>query len=164
MSLEQVLTDHSAALNNLAAAIREQIAAKPAEIVITNHVTKPSKFPDTIIGRTAEVITKSDPPTATAIKTELTEQEAADAIAAEAAGVGAEEPILSAEQESLMPLAGVTYDEMRSAFMKVPSKCGADVAREILAKFSCTKVPQVPAEHYAEVKRLSEDALAKAGK
>lgn len=165
MSLEQVLADHSAALNNLAAAIREQIAAKPAEIVITNQITKPSKFPDTIIGRTAEVITKSDSATATAIKAEVSGNNPDTVIIDEIAAPAEEEPILSAEQECLTPAAEVTYDEMRSAFMKVPSKCGADVAREILAKFSCTKVPQVPAEHYAEVKRLSEEALAKkAGK
>lgn len=154
MSLEQVLADHSAALNNLAAAIREQIAAKPAEVLITNHVTKPSKLPDTIIGRTAEAITKSDSATAAGIKAEVSGNKPDTVIVDEI------QTIVADEGHHIE----VTYDEMRSAFMKVPSKCGADVAREILAKFSCTKVPQVPAEHYAEVKRMSEEALAKAGK
>lgn len=145
MSLEQVLADHSAALNNLAAAIREQIAgvAVGGPLVIHNFVEdKPKGNPAAVKPETIIVdqqpLTGSNPDTVIVdeIQTIVTDE----------------------------PAAEVTYDEMRSAFMKVPSKCGADVAREILAKFSCTKVPQVPAEHYAEVKRLSEEALAKAGK
>lgn len=156
MSLEQVLADHSAALNNLAAAIREQIASHT--IISAELKTAKVWIDETPVGATSDNPNpQPEQPTVKAIGgTPKPETIIVD-----------EERITGNNPDTVIVdelAAEVTYDEMRAAFMKVPSKCGADVAREILAKFSCTKVPQVPAEHYAEVKRLSEEALAKAGK
>lgn len=163
MSLEQVLADHSAALNNLAAAIREQVGAQKQTIISSVegalNFANGGKLQEAIKGSfalNAHEAPENRQPEVT------TSGDIADVVVTLQPITGK-----SDEVQSIVPdeaKTEVTYDEMRSAFMKVPSKCGADVAREILAKFSCTKVPQVPAEHYAEVKRLSEEALAKAGK
>lgn len=146
MSLEQGITELTAAMKDVAAAIREQIGAQKQTIILdTTPVGATSDNPSPTAEQLAVKVSGGT------VQAEVTEQE----------------PITGNNPNTLIVdeiAAEVTYDEMRSAFMKVPSKCGADVAREILAKFSCSKVPQVPAEHYAEVKRLSEEALAKAGK
>lgn len=159
MTFEQSLADVASALRELAVAVRENT-------LVGKEIAK-------VQGDTTPVGATSDNPNPTP---EQLAVRVSGGTAKPETIIVDEQPINS--KDEAQPITGnnpdtvivdeiaaeVTYDEMRSAFMKVPSKCGADVAREILAKFSCTKVPQVPAEHYAEVKRLSEEALAKVGK
>lgn len=158
MSLEQTLNENTIAIRDLIAVLKMQgyaLASQPAEIPGFDTVTSASTG-----------ATEQDPVPAKPVsgETYTNEQMLKDAV--EVANAANPEPKTKAKPkaepkvEQTAPAAEVSYADAAAAVTKLSRLKGRDAAVSLLSSFGAAKLPEVPAERYADVVRQVEMVLS----
>jgi hypothetical protein len=136
MSLEQAITDHAAALRELAAAIRATVGA---------HDTKAAAAAHQVINDAKAQATKE-----TATSTPTAETKKADAKKHEAdrgAAAGNKSEAGPASSDATAP----TYDDVKTKVLELSKEKGRDQVVALLQRHGVAKAPDLKAEQYAAV-------------